>query len=211
MTPLRQQEVHFTNIREVDLEFLQQHKSVHIRDIQWIHLGQDFVGFEHVYDLNNLIAQSPHPYGDVYAPLVKHNEGGNWRLLEYNKECWLMLLGFPMNYWSTNHIQNALAPFGRVLNWENNHTNFARLLVKARVTNLEDVPRFIVISETEGFQGQSWTIQCEIIHQNLLEALPANEDQLPGDDQHEIDPAFDFFGLGQPVNDVAFHGHEDQQ
>jgi hypothetical protein len=75
-----------------------------------------------------------------------------------------MLLGFPANFWATWHIQSALAHFGRVLHWEEDHSNLARILVKARVTDLESVPKHIVFSEVEGFVGQSWTIQCEIIH-----------------------------------------------
>jgi hypothetical protein len=54
--PLPRQEVHFANIREVVLEFLQQHKRVQVRDTQRTHLGQALVGFQHVYDRGNLIA-----------------------------------------------------------------------------------------------------------------------------------------------------------
>jgi hypothetical protein len=39
------------------------------------------------------------------------------------------------------------------------------LLVKVRVTDLQDVLHFIVISEGGGFQGQSWTVQCEILEE----------------------------------------------
>jgi hypothetical protein len=80
-----------------------------------------------------------------------------------------------------------------VLTWDDGSSNLTRLLVKARVTNLEDVPRHLVFSETEGFIGQSWTIQCEIIHQIMLGAQPQDEDIVPGEDQMADEPPFDFF------------------
>ena len=48
----------------------------------------------------------------------KHNEGRNWRRAEFNHECWLLLLGFPNDYWSERHVQNAVGSFARVILWE---------------------------------------------------------------------------------------------
>jgi hypothetical protein len=56
------------------------------------------VRFEHIYDRDNLIAQSPLPYGDITLFFVKHNKGRNWRLMEFNRESWLMLLSFPLDF-----------------------------------------------------------------------------------------------------------------
>jgi hypothetical protein len=71
--------------------------------------------------------------------------------------------------------------------------NLTRLLVKARVTDLEEV-RHIVLSETERFIGQSQTIQCEIIHRTMLGAQLVDEGISPEDDPHDLPkPSFDFF------------------
>jgi hypothetical protein len=61
--------------------------------------------------------------------------------------------------------------------WENDRGFLTRLLVRARVTDLGDIPYFIVVSEGEGLQEQSLIIQCEIIEQELIGALPADEEQ----------------------------------
>jgi hypothetical protein len=151
--PLPHHQVRFSDIRDVANEFLLQHKRVHIREIQKSHLREVLVCFHHIYNRDNLIAQSPHPYGDVAFSFVKHNKGHNWRLMEYNRECWIKLMGFPQDFWSTHHIQCAIASFGMVLTWEDDPSNLARLLVKARVTDLEDVPKHLVFSEFEGFAG----------------------------------------------------------
>jgi hypothetical protein len=109
-----------------------------------------------------------------------------------------MLLGFPLDYLITESIQNAIATFGKVMIWENDRSHLAMLLVKARVTNLEDVPHFIVVSESEGFQGQSWTVQCEILEQRIPGGFAADEDAVPTENANGIPPIFNFFGLGQP-------------
>jgi hypothetical protein len=49
-------------------------------------------------------------------------------------------------------------------------------MVRGRVTNLHGVPYFLVWSEAEGFQGESWTVQVEIVEQEMLGALPADEE-----------------------------------
>jgi hypothetical protein len=104
--PLPQAALIFANIKEVSLEFLVQHKRIQIRDIQKTQLDQGLVRFVHIYDRDHLITQSPHPYGDVYFSFTKHNEVRNWRRIEYNRECWLLLLGFPLHYLSQGNIQH---------------------------------------------------------------------------------------------------------
>jgi hypothetical protein len=59
------------------------------------------------------------------------------------------------------------------------------------------VPYFLVLIEAEGFQGESWTIQVEIVEQEMLGALPAYEEPVPVLHENGNPPMFDFFGLGQ--------------
>jgi hypothetical protein len=91
----------------------------------------------------------------VFFSFTKHNEGQNWRQIDYNREVWLFLLGFPMDCLSQENLQHAIASFGKLLTWEEDKSNRNRLLVKARVTDLEDVPKHIVMSENDGFQGET--------------------------------------------------------
>ena len=77
-------------------------------------------------------------------------------------------------------------------------------MVRARVVDLESVPHFIVLSETEAMESESWTIQCEVVQQDMLGAGPPDEDQIPVEAQNFDQVPFAFFGLGQqgpgPVN-----------
>jgi hypothetical protein len=122
------------------------------------------------------VNNSPHPYGGVNFTVVRHNAARNKRVVQFNHECWLVMLRFPLDFWTTDYIQTALAPFGRMLMWENDRNHMTRLMVRARVSDLQDAPQFIVVTEAEGFQGESWMVQVEIIEQELLGGFPTDEE-----------------------------------
>lgn len=120
-----------------------------------------------------------------------------------NCEVWVMLLGFNIDYWTKVDIEKAIAEFGRLLVWEEDPHNLTRVLIKIRVVDLSEIPWFLVCSEGEYFEGNSWTVQCEILQYRMLGVAPADEQQPPDD----IDPVlFDFFGYGQP-NNAGKHNH----
>ena len=79
-----------------------------------------------------------------------------------------MFLGFNVDYWSQKHVEKALADYGKLVAWEEDPNNLARVLVKARVINLEEIPWFMVCFDGEGFEGESWSCQCEIIQTRIL-------------------------------------------
>jgi hypothetical protein len=120
--------------------------------------------------------------------------------MQFNQECWLLLMGFLLDHWNHEAIQSAVGSFECVLLWENDRRNLARLLVRARVTDFTDVTHFIVLTESEGFQDESWTIQCEILQQELLGGGPANEEPIPVLEPNGQPPLFDLFGLGNLGN-----------
>lgn len=150
-----------------------------IVNIQPCHLGQAFVRFSFIHDCDNMIRNSRHAFDDINVSFVKHNHGRNWRSVQFNRDCWLMLMGFPVDFWEQEYLDQAICNFGKVVSWEKDMSKLARLIVKARVLDLESVPQFIVISDAEDFQGESWTVQCEVISDDLLGGLAPDEDPIP--------------------------------
>jgi hypothetical protein len=102
--PLPHNAMQFGPVREVVREFLEDHMGARVRDIQPTHLGQALVQFVHIYDWDSLVNNSSHPYGDVEFSLVRHNQGRNWWAMNFNRECWLMLMSFPLDYWNNEAI-----------------------------------------------------------------------------------------------------------
>jgi hypothetical protein len=98
IAPLPANAMQFGADQEVINKFLEEHRRVLVREIQPSHLGQALVCFANVHDRDNLVNTSPHMYGDVQISFVRHNQGRNWRALTFNHECWLMLLGFSLDY-----------------------------------------------------------------------------------------------------------------
>jgi hypothetical protein len=88
--------------------------------------------------------------------------------------------------------------------WDAERSNLARLLVRGRVTSLEEIPQFIVFHVAEGFQGVSWTVQCEIIQHNMLGGLPDDEEEVPPYPQNGQQLPLGFIGLGQLVAPIGF-------
>lgn len=108
-----------------------------------------------------------------------------------------MLLGFPPDYQEEEFYHRAIGSFGRFLFWQEEERRLTRVIIRARVTDLQSVPHFIVFSESEGLDNDSWMVQCEILQHNLLGAGPPIEDLVPKLPVGDEAP-FAFFGLGQP-------------
>lgn len=88
--------------------------------------------------------ESPRPNGDVSISFVRHNQGRNWRRVNFNQECGLMLMGFPNDYWEQEYIDTVMGPFGQAIHWDNDPDDLTRMLVRERVVDLESIPYFIV-------------------------------------------------------------------
>jgi hypothetical protein len=179
------------------------HRRVGVRAIQRSHLGQVIVQFRSVLERDNLVLLGPQQYMDATFTAVRRNDAWNHRVLFFNHECWLMLLGFPLDYRSSKYLQAAIGSFGRLILWEEDRSNVSRTLLRVRVTSLEEVPQFIVFSEDEGFAGDSWTVQCEIIQQNMLGGQAQDEDPIPPAPEDGQQLPLVFFGLGQPMPPVG--------
>jgi hypothetical protein len=169
----------FSVVREVVEEFLVTHNRIVVRDIQRTNLGQALVRFAHLRDTDNLIYGSTHAYEDVYFSILRHNEGRNLKTVLYNKEAWIMLLGFPLNFVSYEQLEQSISTFGHLIKWKFDQRIMSRILLHIWVVDLSLVPQFIVISECKGFQGRSWTMQGEVIHHCMLGQIPQYEYLVP--------------------------------
>jgi hypothetical protein len=144
INPLPQHQVAFNTIRDVLHEFLHDHARVGYTYIQPCPFGQAYVKFIYFHDRDQLIHNSPHQFGDVYITFIEHDRGINHRAVTLNHEVWLMLLGTNIDFWSDVHMNKILGDHGHIIAWEEDPNHIARVLLKARVVNLEEIPWFIV-------------------------------------------------------------------
>lgn len=168
---------------------------VHYRSIQPCPFGQAFVRFTNPYDRDRLIHESPHPFGNVNVSFIPRDRAWNHKKVTMNYEVWLMFLDLNVDHWNSQLVDKALADWGKLVTWEEDPTHLARILVKARVVELEEIPWFIFTSEGDDFEGDTWIAQCEIIQSRVLGEQAPDEDNPPDVD---VNPnLFDFFGYGQ--------------
>lgn len=125
-----------------------------------------------------------------------HNQGRNWRRIYYNREIRLLLLGLYANYWEDEYIEDAIGSFAQVISWTSVSACVSRVIVRAWMVDIETIPQFVALSDSPGFEGDSWAIQCEVIQHEMLGASPADEDWVPVQQQVQGILPFDFFGLG---------------
>lgn len=185
INPLPAHQVTFQAIRGVVEDFLNLER-VAFTNMQPTHLGQAYVRFRNAFDRDSLIERGPIPFGNVTITFVEHNKGRNWRAVNFNRECRLLLLGYPPDYREDDYVTNTLSSFGRVLYWVDDGNHLSRQLVRARVSDYEAVPKFLVLTEGEGFHGDSWTVQCEILQGNLLGGFAQDEGPAPGPDNFAL-------------------------
>jgi hypothetical protein len=125
------------------------------------------------------VLESPHPFDDVNISFACHNKGRNWRRVNFNREVKLMLLDLHADYWE-EYVEHIVGSFGRLINWSANDRSLARVLVRARVVDLESVPQLISFIDTKGFDGllDHTMLQHEMLRARLADEDPILEQQL---------------------------------
>jgi hypothetical protein len=101
-------------------------------------------------------------------------------------EVWLMMLGLNLDLWTRSLVEKVVSSFGQLLIWEEDHYYMSRAIVKVRISILEEILWFFVFMEGVNFELNSWSIQCEVLHANMLGNAAQDED-FPLDDS-DFDP-----------------------
>ena len=117
--------------------YLEQQRRWTVREISRCGLGAALVRFMDVVERDNAVMHSPYFIGDTIMRVLEQNRGENHRSVTFTHDCWLMLMNYPIESWNLDTIVTSLAQYGRVLIWNKDETNKARILVKMGVLNLD--------------------------------------------------------------------------
>jgi hypothetical protein len=99
-------------------------------------LGLGLFQLEDVVQRENLLDASPINFGQWVVTVRKHDEARNFRTCNYIRECWVMFLGFPLDYQSVEFVKASVAPFGQLLSWYEG-PNKSRILTKCLILSLD--------------------------------------------------------------------------
>nr|TKW22663.1 hypothetical protein SEVIR_4G243200v2 [Setaria viridis] len=199
-------EIPFGPLRNAVFNFLVHDLGLEVREVQRCPFGRGeaFVRMGRPSDRDALIARSPLFHNGLSFTFVQHNRAPNARRVNFNRECWLMLIGFPIDSRSSHEIEDSIRSFGRMILWQKDDV-LTRVILKARVTDLVDIPHYLILSEGDDFEGVSYTVQCEILQQNMLGAQLQDEDIPPGGPDGEF--IFPGFQLNDQLQQDQPHQH----
>lgn len=143
-------------------------------------LGLGLFEFDSTVQRQILLDASPIQFANGHIVVERHDEARNFRVCNYTRQCWIMLLCFPLDYQTTEFLSAAVAPFGRLLHWFEG-PNRTRVLLECLILRPERVPQSVVLSRGSvlGGNGQSWSAACYILDGHFPDAFPPEEDPVP--------------------------------
>jgi hypothetical protein len=66
--------------------------------------------------------------------------------------------GVPPEYQEEDYYQDAIGSFGKFLYLQQEERRLTRVMIRARVIDLQSIPHFIVFSKSGGFESDSWIV-----------------------------------------------------
>jgi hypothetical protein len=131
---------------------------------------------------DTLLALNPYFISFSQITFYLHDEAPmNFRRMTFSRKCWLLLLGYPLDFKDLSILSQACAPFAKVLYWNSEDPSLSRVLLKVLVEDPLEVPRSLVIKigkESDG-DGRSWTVPVYVFNSDMVNAGPTNKEDPP--------------------------------
>ena len=101
------------------------------------------------------------------------------------------MVGLPLDNIHMDDLNASFSHIGTVVLWEKDPRHKGRIIVKVRVTKLDEIPKSVTFSHGDRPDSESWTFSVEVLSQTLLGGGPPDEDPLPdeGVDPHPLPAA----------------------
>ncbi|KAM0852902.1 hypothetical protein ACQ4PT_051454 [Festuca glaucescens] len=149
-------------------------------------LGVGLVRFESAAIRDHLIETGPHTMDrdEIHMfSVVRHDEGLNMRAPVFEREAWVLMLNFPLDYQTNYYVNKAVSLFGKLELWYNPRLDMTRVLVKVLIKSLRLVPYSLIVTRAAnqfGVLGRSWSVPVYVLHgRSVNPQLIGNEDEVP--------------------------------
>uniref|UniRef100_A0A0A9B1C7 DUF7597 domain-containing protein n=1 Tax=Arundo donax TaxID=35708 RepID=A0A0A9B1C7_ARUDO len=126
------------------MQYIQNEQHLHVRfsckhphGIGLIQLGDQL-------QRDRLFRGSPHNIDGFRVRFIRHDKARNFRDAPYHRNGWILFLGFPLDYMTLEHVDEACASFGKMIYWHDYPENKGFVLVKCLYDDAESVPRSLV-------------------------------------------------------------------
>ncbi|KAM0843325.1 hypothetical protein ACQ4PT_057782 [Festuca glaucescens] len=149
-------------------------------------IGVGLVRFESAAIRDHLIEIGPHTMDrdEIHMfSVVRHDEGLNMRMPVFEREAWVLMLNFPLDYQTNYYVNKAISLFGKLELWHNPRLDMTRVLVKVLIKSLRLVPFSLVVTRAAnlfGMLGRSWSVPVYVLHGRTVNPqVIGNEDLAP--------------------------------
>jgi hypothetical protein len=149
-------------------------------------LGVGLVCFSSPAIRDQIIVSGPHVMDrdeEHVFSVVRHDEGLNMRSPMFEREAWVLMLNFPLDYQTNYYVNKAVSLFGRMDLWHNPRRDMTKVLVKVLIRSMRLVPFSLVVSRVAnvfGALGRSWSIPVYVLHdRNVNPEVVGDEDPVP--------------------------------
>jgi hypothetical protein len=110
---------------------------------------------ENAVHRDTLLALNPHFIGLSQITFYPHDEVPmNFSRMSFSRKCWLLLLGYPLDFKDLSILPQACAPFAKVLYWNSDDSSLSRVLLKVLVEDPLEVPRILMIEIDRESDGE---------------------------------------------------------
>jgi hypothetical protein len=122
-----------------------------------------------LYQRDRLLTGNIHNIDGFQIRFVKHDRAKNFREVEYERKGWILMLGFPLDYMTSAHVNQVVASFGKIIRWHNSPNIKSFVLVKCMHNSAADVPRSIIFTRGEDHFGHgcSWSVPTFVLNTDL--------------------------------------------
>jgi hypothetical protein len=164
-------------------DFVQENLGLDVMDCQPLLFGVALLEMRSSA-MRQILVQHPLCQMDerVFVRFVKHDESGNHRGVQGFRRGWLMFLGIHQDFRNDFDISNAVASFGKYIDWHRHDRLKLRMLFYATFPSPQKVPRDVVFGDyaTVGGSRQGWTMACYVLMAHFADAAPADKDPTDG-------------------------------
>ncbi|KAM0854539.1 hypothetical protein ACQ4PT_050357 [Festuca glaucescens] len=137
-------------------------------------IGIGLVRFESAAIRDHLIETGPHTMDrdEIHMfSVVRHDEGLNMRSPVFEREAWVLMLNFPLDYQTNYYVNKAVSLFGKQELWHNPRLDMTRVLVKVLIKSLSLVSFSLVVTRAAnlfGVLGRSWSVPVYVLHGRIV-------------------------------------------
>lgn len=140
-------------------EYFTKFHRIELMEVQPCAIGDAYVRFRSCLERERFLGEELQLGPNYSLRLIKHDEADNARVLDLDREIWVMLMEFPLDGRKTKVIAKAVAGFGILRHWHDTKYR-ACIVVKVMVNGNAKIPDDVVVSF--GSEKKIWCWTCPV-------------------------------------------------